>query len=108
VYFAAIELTTKPRVTARRLRLTVAPLQAIAGRRTRFTFTVTTAPLTTAGSPAVPGTIAGVLIRLAGHATHTDRRGRASLVLTLDGRYVVTATRRGFLPDRTAVTVEPD
>jgi hypothetical protein len=110
VYFAAIELTSKLRVTVRRLSLKVAPPQAIAGKRTRFRFTVTTAQLTRAGRPAVPRTIAGVLIRLAGHATHTDRRGRASLVLTLHGhrRYVVTATKRGFLPDRTTVIVDAD
>ena len=73
-----------------RLRLSVRPRRAVAGRRTRFRFRVR---LVRRGRsrPARAATV-----RLAGRRVRTNRRGRARLVVRLRPRaYRVRATRRG-------------
>jgi hypothetical protein len=76
------------------LRVTVRPLHAHAGRRTRFAFVA-----------AVSGVRArGVAIRFAGRGAATDRRGRAAIVAILRrGRHTARAFKPGLPPARAAV-----
>jgi hypothetical protein len=87
--------TTTPRP---RLRVRVTPRRARAGRRTRFTFRVTTSD----GRPAV-----GALVRFAGRRARTGRRGIARITTTLRfrGTRTVSATLAGAAPVRKSIRV---
>jgi hypothetical protein len=80
-----------------RLRLTVSPRRAGAGKRTRFRFRAT------AGRKPVRG----VRIRFAGRRVRTGRSGRAELAkrLSRSGRYRVIATKRNFVRATATVRV---
>ena len=70
------------------LRLAVRPGSTPAGRRTRFSFRVTTA-----GRP-----VAGALVRFAGRRARTGANGRAAITVRIarPGRYRARATRSGM------------
>jgi sugar lactone lactonase YvrE len=83
-----------PDAIRRRLRVTVSPRSARAGRRTRFAFRVTAA-----GRP-----VARARVYFAGRRLRTNRRGRATAVRTLrvrGHRYAVVARRAGYRTGRT-------
>jgi hypothetical protein len=82
----------------KRLRLSVSPRRAHARRRTRFSFRVTTAR----GRP-----VRRALIRMAGHARRTGRRGRTSFAHAFAhrGRLTVRATKRGYRPAKARVRI---
>lgn len=75
-----------------RIRLSVRPRSVVAGRLTRFRFHAT---VRRSGHRFA---LRGVRVRLAGHSTRTDRRGRATLRLRLRKRGLrrARATRRGL------------
>jgi predicted acyl esterase len=77
---------------ARRLRLTVRPVRTTVGLR-RLTFTVR------GGTPgARTAAVRGSLVRIAGRAGRTDRRGRLTLTVRLrrSGAYTARASARGM------------
>jgi hypothetical protein len=80
------------------LRLSGRPARARAGRRTAFAFHVRTA-----GGRPVPGAI----VSFAGHRVRAGRAGDVRLAATLrrPGRWVASASRRGFSPARFVVAV---
>ena len=75
-----------------RLRLSMRPGHAVAGRPTRFRFRVTFKAFGGHGS------VSGATIRFAGRGVTTNARGRASLraVLRTPGRYRAHVRKRGF------------
>jgi hypothetical protein len=75
------------RAKRRRIRLTVRPRHAIAGRRTVFRFRARV------GSKP----LARVLIRFARHRARTNRKGRARIVARVHrGRHAARATKAGL------------
>jgi hypothetical protein len=92
VFFARVAL--RPAA----LRLSVSPRRAPARRRTRFRFRVTAL---VGGRRSAVG---GATVRLAGRRARTDRRGRATLRVTLGpGTYGARASKRGFTSGRARV-----
>lgn len=81
------------RFGVRSLRLSVHPRTAGVGRRTTFTFGVTTPEGHGKRRP-----VAGALVRFDGASAHTNRHGVARILRTLRSarRYVATAMRGGF------------
>jgi endoglycosylceramidase len=90
-----------PRRPPARLRLSVSPRTAVAGRSTRFVLRVTVR-----SGRRVRG-IRGARIRFAGRLLRTDRAGRARIRLTLRraGRVRARATRSGARPASATVRV---
>jgi hypothetical protein len=80
-----------------RLRLTVRPRRARAGRRTRFAFRVTSAR-----KP-----VRGATVRFAGRRLHTDRNGRARMrrAIRRPRRYTAVARKKGLRTARARVRV---
>jgi hypothetical protein len=89
---------TPPRATRPRLRLRVIPRRGRAGRRTRFTFRVTTND----GRP-----VAGALVRFAGRRARTGARGRARITTTIRrrGRRTARASLPGAKPARATIRI---
>jgi hypothetical protein len=81
------------------LRLSVTPRRAQAGRRTRFRLRAT------ARVAGARSGVRGAIVRLGGRRAGTDRRGRASLEVTLrrPGVHRARASRRGFTSGRVRV-----
>ncbi len=92
-----------PPVLAPYLALSVRPRTAVAGRRTRFRFTVY------AVEDGKRTALAHARVRLGGQSATTNRRGRAGLTLRFRhaGRKVARASTSGFSPARKAVRVRP-
>ena len=84
-----------------RLRLSVRPRRAVAGRTTRFRIHVT------APSRAARARLTGVTVRLGGKRAALNRHGRATLRVRFrrPGRVVVRASARGFRGARATVRV---
>jgi len=82
------------------LSIVVRPRETLAGKRTRFRFTVT--------SNRHP--VRGVRVLLGGRATVTDLRGKAQLVVRFDSAGVrdVHASRTGYVGTHVAVRVRPE
>jgi SMP-30/Gluconolactonase/LRE-like region len=83
-----------PPAKHRRLVLSVRPKSAVAGKRTRFRFTV---------RPR----LRGVRVKLGGRSTTTNRQGHAAMTLTLrhEGMHVARATKRGYTAAKRRITV---
>jgi hypothetical protein len=83
---------TRAAKTCLRLRLSMQPRRARAGRPTLYDFTVT------ADVSGKRRRIRGVLVRFAGRKSRTNRQGRARILGTFarTGRYRATATRTGY------------
>ena len=90
-HYPAAPVTTPPghRTAPKRMRLTVSPRKAHAGRRARFTLRVKTAR----GTP-----VRGALVRFAGRKARTGRRGKVAFTRTFSRRGTRTAraTKRGY------------
>ena len=85
-----------------RIRLSVAPRQARAGRRTRFAFR------TTVRRDGATRPVCGAAIRFGGRKAVSDGQGRAALRLTPQaGRRTATATKHGLRRGAAAVRIAP-
>jgi sugar lactone lactonase YvrE len=84
-----------------RIALSVRPKRAVAGRRTRFRFTVYRL------HGGKRSRLAGARVRLGGKSATTGRRGRARLTLRFrhGGRHAARASKRGLTPAEKTVTV---
>ena len=91
---------TEPTGSRPRLRVSVRPRRARAGRRTRFR-----ARVSSSGAP-----VRGARVRLGGRSARTDARGRASLTLRFarPGARRVRATRTGYAAASARVRVLPE
>jgi hypothetical protein len=97
------ELTppAKPTKQRDRLALSVRPKSTVAGRRTRFHFTVYRI------HSGKRTRLAGARVRLGGKSATTNARGRAGLTLTFRhaGRRLARATKRGYVSATKRVVV---
>ena len=87
-----------------RIALSIRPKSAVAGRRTRFRFTVYRLH---AGKRS---RLARARVKLGGKSTTTNRRGRAGLTLTFrhSGKKIAHASKRGYRSASKRIRVRPD